>query len=161
MSKQKDTTQIGLDTKQSEALATELNILLANYQLYYQNTRGLHWNIKGKHFFELHVKFEEIYTDAQLKIDLIAERVLTLGFTPTHTFSDYLKNGKIKEGKNISDAKTAVDLIVSSLQTIIVLERNILKTADKLGDEGTLTLLTDFITQQEKEIWMYASWLKQ
>ena len=161
MSKQKNITQIGLDSKLSEALATELNVLLANYQLYYQNTRGLHWNIKGKHFFELHVKFEEIYTDAQLKIDLIAERVLTLGFTPTHTFSDYLKIGKIKEGKNISDAKTAVDLIVTSLQAIIIIERNILKTAEKLGDEGTLTLLTDFITQQEKEIWMYASWLKQ
>lgn len=161
MSKQKNITQIGLDSKLSEALATELNVLLANYQLYYQNTRGLHWNIKGKHFFELHVKFEEIYTDAQIKIDLIAERVLTLGFTPTHTFSDYLKIGKIKEGKNISDAKTAVDLIVTSLQAIIIIERNILKTAEKLGDEGTLTLLTDFITQQEKEIWMYASWLKQ
>lgn len=161
MSKLKSITQIGLDSKQSEALASELNVLLANYQLYYQNTRGLHWNIKGKHFFELHVKFEEIYTDAQLKIDLIAERVLTLGFTPMHTFSDYLKNAKIKEGKNITDAKTAVELIVNSLQTIIVLERAILKTADKLNDEGTLTLLTDFITQQEKEIWMYSSWLKQ
>jgi starvation-inducible DNA-binding protein len=161
MSKLKNITQIGLDSKASEALATELNTLLANYQLYYQNTRGLHWNIKGKHFFELHVKFEEIYTDAQLKIDMIAERVLTLGFTPLHTFSDYLKQSKIKEGKNINDAKTAVELIVNSLQTIIVLERAILKTADKLSDEGTTTLLTDFITQQEKEIWMYSSWLKQ
>lgn len=159
MSKVKSITQIGLDSKASEALATELNTLLANYQLYYQNTRGLHWNIKGKHFFELHVKFEEIYTDAQEKIDLIAERILTLGFTPLHTFSDYLKQSKIKEGKNISEAKTAVELIVNSLQTIIVLERAILKTADKLSDEGTTTLITDFIIQQEKEIWMYSSWL--
>lgn len=155
----KNNTQIGLDRKQSEALAIELNSLLANYQLYYQNTRGLHWNIKGKHFFELHVKFEEIYTDAQEKVDLIAERILTLGFTPVHTFSDYLKHATIKEGKNIHDAKEAVQLIVSSLQTIIILERAILKTAAALHDEGTTTLLTDFITQQEKEIWMYSSWL--
>ncbi len=155
----KNNTQIGLDRKQSEALAIELNSLLANYQLYYQNTRGLHWNIKGKHFFELHVKFEEIYTDAQEKVDLIAERILTLGFTPMHTFSDYLKHATIKEGKNIHDAKEAVQLIVSSLQTIIILERAILKTAAALHDEGTTTLLTDFITQQEKEIWMYSSWL--
>jgi starvation-inducible DNA-binding protein len=155
----KDNTQIGLDRKQSEALAIELNSLLANYQLYYQNTRGLHWNIKGKHFFELHVKFEEIYTDAQEKVDLIAERVLTLGFIPMHTFSDYLKHATIKEGKNIHEAKEAVELIVSSLQTIIILERAILKTAAALHDEGTTTLLTDFITQQEKEIWMYSSWL--
>lgn len=155
----KDNTQIGLDRKQSEALAIELNSLLANYQLYYQNTRGLHWNIKGKHFFELHVKFEEIYTDAQEKVDLIAERVLTLGFIPMHTLSDYLKHATIKEGKNIHEAKEAVELIVSSLQTIIILERAILKTAAALHDEGTTTLLTDFITQQEKEIWMYSSWL--
>lgn len=156
----KNVTAIGLDTKLSEKLATELNILLANYQLFYQNTRGLHWNIKGKHFFELHVKFEEIYTDAQEKIDLIAERILTLGFAPLHTFSDYLKNTSIKEGKNITEAKPAVDLIVNSLKTLITLERNILKTAGKLNDEGTITLLTDFITQQEKEIWMYSAWLK-
>lgn len=161
MSKKINTSQIGLEIKQSEILSKELNTLLANYQLYYQNSRALHWNIKGKHFFELHVKFEEIYTDAQLKIDLIAERVLTLGFTPMHTFSDYLKNAKIPEGKNITDAKNAVQLIVNSLQTIILQERKILSTAEKLKDEGTLTLLTDFITQQEKEIWMYASWLKQ
>lgn len=155
------TTSIGLDAKISETLTNELNTLLANYQLYYQNTRGLHWNIKGKHFFELHVKFEEIYTDAQEKIDLIAERILTLNFTPLHAFSDYLKNASLKEGKNISDAKQAVELIVDSLKTIIVLERNILKTAEQLNDEGTTTLLTDFITQQEKEIWMYSAWLNQ
>ena len=82
MSKLKNNTQIGLDSKKSEALANELNSLLANFQLYYQNLRGLHWNINGKHFFELHVKFEELYNDVQLKIDLVAERILTLGFSP-------------------------------------------------------------------------------
>ena len=152
---------IGLDIDQSKILAEQLNNLLANYSIFYQNTRGYHWNIKGEKFFELHVKFEEIYTDAQEKIDLIAERILTLGFTPLHTFSDYLKQSSIKEGKNISEAKPAVELIVNSLQTIIILERTILQTADTLNDEGTITLLTDFITQQEKEIWMYSSWLNQ
>ena len=161
MSKVNTLTAIGLDSILSKDLAEQLNVLLSNYQTYYQNTRGLHWNIKGKHFFELHVKFEEIYTDAQEKIDLIAERILTLGFTPLHSFSDYLKQSNIKEGKNISDAKVAVGLIVDSLQTIVVLERKILPIAEKLNDEGTITLLTDFITQQEKEIWMYSSWLKQ
>ncbi|MCB0506987.1 MAG: DNA starvation/stationary phase protection protein, partial [Bacteroidetes bacterium] len=146
MSKVNTLTAIGLDSILSKDLAEQLNVLLSNYQTYYQNTRGLHWNIKGKHFFELHVKFEEIYTDAQEKIDLIAERILTLGFTPLHTFSDYVKNSSIKEGKNISDAKVAVGLIVDSLQTIVVLERKILPIAEKLNDEGTITLLTDFIT---------------
>lgn len=70
-------TQLGLDPKQTEKLTTDLNLLLANFQVYYQNLRGLHWNIKGKNFFELHVKFEELYTDAQEKVDMIAERILT------------------------------------------------------------------------------------
>lgn len=154
-------SQIGLDKAQSAALAAGLNHLLANYQVYYQSLRGLHWNIKGPHFFELHIKFEELYNDAQLKIDEVAERVLTLGSTPLHTFADYLEHAEVPIGKNISEASEAVGLVLTSLRTIVTLERNLLEEADKLGDEGTLTLLTDFITQQEKTIWMYASWLNK
>lgn len=81
---------IGLSEEKSEILSTDLNKLLANFQRYYQNLRGIHWNIKGKRFFDLHVKFEELYTDANLKVDLIAERILTLGGVPLHTFEDYI-----------------------------------------------------------------------
>lgn len=157
----KNLTSIGLDKVKSEALANQLNDLLSNYQVFYQSLRGLHWNIKGKHFFELHVKFEELYTDAQLKIDEIAERILTLGFTPLHTFEDYLAKATVTVGKNIDEGKEGVALVVDSLQKIVILERSILSAANELGDEGTLTLLTDFITQQEKMIWMYASWLNK
>jgi len=68
---------IGLDAIKAKKLADLLNVLLANYQLFYINSRGFHWNIKGEKFFELHLKFEELYTDTQLKIDEIAERILT------------------------------------------------------------------------------------
>jgi starvation-inducible DNA-binding protein len=67
-----NTTILGLDKNKTDELANDLNVLLANFQVYYQNLRGLHWNIKGKNFFELHVKFEELYTDDQEKFDLIA-----------------------------------------------------------------------------------------
>ena len=90
---------IGLDANKAKKLAELLNVLLANYQLFYINSRGFHWNIKGEKFFELHLKFEELYTDTQLKIDEIAERILTLGHTPDHTFTDFLKLSKIKEQK--------------------------------------------------------------
>src|ERR1700741_3811543 len=96
----KNKNQIGLDTAGAEKLAKGLNKLLANYQLFYINTRGFHWNITGQKFFELHVKFEEMYTDALLKIDEIAERVVTLGYTPLHSYTDYLKTSDIKEQKN-------------------------------------------------------------
>ena len=83
---------IGLSAEKSQQLSYDLNSLLANFQRYYQNLRGIHWNIKGKRFFDLHVKFEELYTDANMKVDLIAERILTLGGIPQHTFEDYIEN---------------------------------------------------------------------
>ncbi|MCT4640593.1 MAG: DNA starvation/stationary phase protection protein [Bacteroidales bacterium] len=151
---------IGLDKVKAEQLAEKLNVLLANYQMYYQNLRGLHWNIKGKKFFELHLKFEELYNDAIVKIDEVAERVLTLGETPTHTYSDYIKNSIITEAKNVSDGDKGVEITLNNIKSILEIERSILPIAEDAQDEGTLTLLTDYITQQEKVAWMLASYLQ-
>lgn len=150
---------IGLDTKKTKDLAKDLNVLLANFQLYYQNLRGIHWNIKGKRFFDLHVKFEELYTDANLKVDMIAERILTLGETPLHTFEDYIKAGKVSVGENISEDEKAVQLIVSSLSELLKIERNILDKSANANDEGTNSMMSDFITEQEKTVWMMKAWL--
>lgn len=150
---------IGLDTKKTKALAEELNQLLANFQIYYQNLRGIHWNIKGRAFFDLHVKFEELYTDANTKVDEIAERVLTLGTTPLHTFEDYTKAAKVPVGKNISKDEDAVRLIVNSITELLKIERDILESAGNANDEGTNSMMSDFITEQEKTIWMMKAWL--
>lgn len=150
---------IGLDTKKTEGLANDLNQLLANFQLYYQNLRGIHWNIKGRAFFDLHVKFEELYTDANSKVDEIAERILTLGATPLHTFEDYSKAGKVPVGKNISKDEKAVQLIVDSLSELLKIERGILETSADANDEGTNSMMSDFITEQEKTVWMMKAWL--
>ena len=152
---------LGLETKKSELLATELNTLLANFQVYYQNLRGIHWNIRGRRFFELHVKFEELYTDATVKIDEIAERILTLGGTPLHTFSDYIAHSQVAIGKNVSKDDEAVQLIITSLSQLLVLERQLLLIADDANDEGTNSMMSDFITEQEKTIWMMKAWLDQ
>jgi len=152
-------TILGLDEKKSEKLVEELNVLLANFQVYYQNLRGLHWNIKGKSFFELHVKFEELYTDSQEKIDMIAERVLTLQGTPLHTFEDYIKESKVPVGKEVSKDEKAVKLVVSSLTELLKIEREILELSDDADDEGTNSMMSDFIAEQEKTIWMLNAWL--
>ena len=154
-----NTTVIGLDKEQTEKLISELNLLLANFQVYYQNVRGLHWNIKGKNFFELHVKFEEFYTDAQEKVDLIAERILTLQGTPLHTFDDYVKIAKVQIGKNISKDEEAVTLVVNSTSELLKIERIILELSDVAGDEGTNSMMSDFISEQEKMLWMMNAWL--
>ncbi|MCF1192064.1 DNA starvation/stationary phase protection protein [Mangrovimonas sp. AS39] len=150
---------IGLDEKNTKALATDLNMLLANFQVYYQNLRGIHWNIKGKRFFDLHAKFEELYTDANLKVDEIAERILTLGSTPLHTFEDYTNSAKVPVGKNISEDEKAVRLIVDSLTELLKIERDILGKSDEFDDEGTNSMISDFITEQEKTVWMMKAFL--
>lgn len=155
------TNKLGLPVKESESIVKELNVLLSNYQVFYQNLRGLHWNIRGKRFFDLHVKFEEMYNDAQLKIDLIAERVLTIGGVPMHTFEDYIKNNKLTIGKNISKDDEAVGLIADSLANLLKIERKILEASASINDEGTNSMMSDFITQQEKEIWMMNAYLDE
>lgn len=151
--------QIGLNKEKSKVLADGLNNLLANYMMFYQNTRGLHWNIKGDKFFELHLKFEELYTNLLLKVDEVAERILTLGATPFHTFNDYEAAAKIKCVKNVSDGKIGVQSILNAFEIIIVEQREILRLSADAGDEGTNALMSDYIREQEKLVWMYASFL--
>ena len=152
---------IGLNSETSKILSEKLNALLANYQVFYMNTRGFHWNIKGPQFFQLHSKFEELYTDSLLKIDEIAERILTLGQSPLHCFSDYNSQSNIKECKNISDSNKAVKTIVQGLQSLLSLERELLTSSNELGDEGTGALMSDYIREQEKAVWMYSAFLNQ
>ena len=151
----------GLTGKSSTEIAAKLNELLANYQLYYQNIRGFHWNIKGSDFFTLHVKFEELYNAAQLSIDEIAERILTLDAKPLHSYSDYLENSTVKEMKNVSDSKGTVEGVLNNLSIILEIEREILDMSANANDEGTNALMSDYITAQEKLVWMLSSFLKK
>jgi starvation-inducible DNA-binding protein len=153
--------RIGIDNVKAEHLAQKLNELLANYSIFYQNTRGYHWNIKGEKFFELHLKFEELYNDLLLKIDEVAERILTLGYTPFHNYADYQNISKIKESVQVSDGIKAVGDILTSFQIIIILQRELLSISADADDEGTNALMSDYIRAQEKIVWMYSSFLNQ
>ena len=153
------TTAIGLGKEASGQLAEQLNDLLANYSVFYQNTRGYHWNIKGDKFFELHAKFEELYNDLLIKIDEIAERILTLGHSPEHRYSSYNSISDISESTYVSDGYQAVNQILEAFKTVIVKQRAILDTSGDAGDEGTNALMSDYIREQEKLVWMYTAFL--
>ncbi len=152
-------TSIGLDAKHSAQLVHELNRLLANYSVFYMNVRGFHWNIRGERFFELHLKFEELYNDLQLKIDEVAERILTLGGIPDHSYTTYHNHASIEGVMNVADGRTAVRAVVTSLTELIVMQRSLMKTASEADDEGTSALMSDYIRQQEKMSWMYGAYL--
>ena len=151
---------IGLNAEYTSLLTERLNDLLANYQVFYQNVRGFHWNIKGNKFFELHVKFEELYTNLQEKIDELAERVVTLGGTPLHSFSDYLKTTEVQEVKNVSNDLEGVSSILSTFKLVITKQRELLRLSAEADDEGTNSLMSDYIREQEKLVWMYGAYLK-
>lgn len=151
--------KIGLNISMSKEIAESLNDLLANYQLFYMNTRGFHWNIKGEKFFELHLKFEELYNDLLLKVDEIAERILTLGGKPLHTYSDYIKLSAINEKSHMSGAYETVGSVLESFEILLRKQRVLLDMAGKVNDEGTNALMSDYIREQEKLVWMYNAFL--
>lgn len=153
--------RIGIERHKAQELSSMLNDLLANYQVFYTNVRGFHWNIKGEKFFELHVKFEDLYNDLNLKIDEIAERILTLGFEPEYRFSKYLQVSQIEEAIQTNDGLKNVESILDGLALFISKQRVILEKSGDANDEGTNGLMSDYIREQEKEIWMYSAFLNK
>jgi starvation-inducible DNA-binding protein len=153
--------KIGLKDREVVELVDHLNILLANYQIHYQKLRGCHWNVRGKQFFELHVKFEELYNNAQVTIDELAERILTLGKSPLSTYKDYIEASGIKEisTKGLSEEKM-VDAILEDFKDLINIERDVIENASSadVSDEGTADMITGFMKFKEKSTWMFRAW---
>lgn len=150
-----DFTQV--DAKVASDVTKELQVLLANFQLFYTNLRGFHWNVKGPFFKPLHEEYETMYDDSAAKVDEIAERILMLGQTPEHKFSEYLKVATIKETGVVSDGAEIAKIILDNLKTIIAQERKILAIASEGDDEATAAMMSDYIREQEKTIWFIVS----
>jgi DNA-binding ferritin-like protein (oxidative damage protectant) len=137
----------------------QLNQLLADYQIYYQNLRTLHWYAKGRTFFALHSKFEEYYNEASEVVDELAERIMMVGGNPVHTFAQYISTSKLQETKVISDGTKAVELVLSNNEYLLQTVKESFKLAGEADDEGTVALLSGLIGSTEKRIWMLKSFL--
>lgn len=144
-----------------EATIKGLNELLSDYQIFYQNLRGFHWNIQGEKFFELHKLFEAYYNSVNEKVDEIAERILTIGGTPLHTLADYISIAKLEVAQDLSDATSTVESTLKGLKHLIHKQHELIKLAQENGDEGTIALLGGFIGEQEKSAWMLKAYLKR
>lgn len=151
-----DFTKLNAET--SKNVVSALQQLLADYQVYYTNLRGFHWNVKGRDFFVMHAQFENMYNNASEKIDEIAERILMLDGVPAHNFSDYLKSSKVKESGYVSNGDEGVAHVMETISYFIQSERNILKLASETGDEATVAMMSDYIKEQEKLMWMLVSY---
>ncbi len=142
-------------------VVVELNTLLASYHVYYQKLRSFHWNILGKNFFDLHAKFEELYTNAQTKIDEIAERILTLKYHPISKMSDYLEISTVKESSPLLTDTEMIEILINDHKLILAQMKVVIDHANAAGDEGTIDLIGAYIRELEKASWMLNAWSKK
>lgn len=142
-------------------VVNSLQNLLADFQVYYTNLRNFHWNIKGRGFFQLHEHFESMYTDVADKVDEVAERILMLGGVPESKFSNYLKVARIAEMDSEINADATIMNILESLSHLIAEERKIIELAGEINDEVTVAQMSDYLVEQEKQVWMLTAFMSK
>ncbi len=149
---------MGIEKKKLAKVGKQLNILLATYSVYYQNLRSFHWHIRGSSFFDIHELFEEMYNDAKLKIDDLAERILTINQKPLGSMEDYLRISKINEAKDNMPDVNMVAVVLENHRILISIMRKAIKIASEINDEGTVDVMSGFLSSIEKTSWMLSAW---
>jgi starvation-inducible DNA-binding protein len=157
---EKSKNNVGLAQTGVHPVIAALGGLLADYQVFYTNLRGFHWNIAGDKFYELHALYEEYYDEIAEKIDEIAERIVMLGGTPANRFSDYLKIARVKEVSGVSDWKIGATNVLETLQALLGQLRALHGLAIQAGDTATIHWTNHGVISFEKKIWMLSAYLK-
>ncbi len=152
--------KLGYTHLETAEIVTNLNTLLANYHIHYQKLRNYHWNVEGPDFFELHEKFEEIYNEVKLNIDEVAERIRVFGKKPMSMLIEYLEVSEIKETSKQLNAFEMVQEVLNDFEILLSFMIDVTNASTKIGDAGTVDLMTSFIKQMEKRHWMFTAWLK-
>ncbi len=151
---------LNLDEKKMRDLNDQMNDLLSDYHVFYQNVRGFHWNVKGADFFILHEKFEELYTQLYQNIDDLAERIITIGYKPLHSYSKYLSQSIHKEVTDVSGEEETVVQVIKGLGVLSTSHRKVAQLAGEIGDIVTEDMLTNFVADLEKRMWMFTMYKK-
>jgi len=151
----------GIPAKQRVAITHGLSKLLADTYVVYLKTHNFHWNVEGPMFQTLHQMFMEQYTETWNAIDLIAERIRSLGEYAPGTYKEYAKLTRIKETDGVPRAEEMVKLLIEGQEAIVRTAREVLPIADEANDEPTLDLLTQRMQIHEKNAWMLRSLLKK
>ena len=138
-----------------ENQVNDLNVLLADLNVFYRKLQNYHWNIVGKDFFVIHEKLEEYYDEINEQIDEVAEHILMLGGEPLGTMQDYLNKACIKEAKNekIQD-NVMFENVIKDLETLLKKVTDIKKKADENSNYATSSLMDEYISNYIKKLWM-------
>lgn len=151
---------IGISQANREEIAQGLSRLLADTYTLYLKTHNFHWNVTGPMFQTLHLMFETQYNELALAVDLIAERIRSLGFPAPGTYKQYAQLSSIKEEEGIPAAKDMIRLLVEGQEAVVRTARSLYPSVEAASDEATADLLTQRIQLHEKTAWMLRSLLE-
>ncbi|WP_422614675.1 Dps family protein [Merismopedia glauca] len=151
---------IGIEEQERQKIAQGLSRLLADTYTLYLKTHNFHWNVTGPMFRTLHLMFEQQYNELALAVDLIAERIRTLGFPAPGTYSDYAKLSSITETLGVPKAEDMIRLLVEGQEAVVRTARSVFPITEKVNDEPTADLLTQRMQVHEKTAWMLRSLLE-
>ncbi len=143
----------------SNELIKEMNVQVSTWSVMYSKLHNYHWYVKGHHFFTLHGKFEELYNEATLHMDEIAERILTLGGNPVATMKEHLDQSVVDEASGKEDADKMVKVLVDDFGKIMKSLKKGMELAAKVGDDMTEDLLNATYQSIEKHQWMLNAFL--
>ena len=145
---------IGIATQDRLDIATGLKRLLADSYTLYLQTHNFHWNVTGPQFRELHLMFEEHYTELAVAVDDIAERIRTLGVVAPGTYKAFASLSSIEEVEDVPTASDMVKILNKSHEQVVKTCREVLKLAQEGDDESTAALVSDRMRIHEKTAWM-------
>lgn len=151
---------IGISKSHREDIAKGLSHLLADTYTLYLKTHNFHWNVTGPMFQTLHLMFETQYTELALAVDVIAERIRSLGFPAPGTYKQYAAMSSIKEQEGIPSAQEMIKLLVEGQEAVVRTARSLYPSVEAASDEATADLLTQRIQLHEKTAWMLRSLLE-
>jgi len=148
---------IGINAKQRTAIAEGLKVLLADSYTLYLQTHNFHWNVTGPQFRELHLMFEEQYTELATAVDLIAERIRTLDVHAPGTYKEFARLSNIKETDGVPAPADMLTILTKGHEQVVKTCRAVLKPAQDADDESTASLVSDRMRLHEKTAWMLRS----
>jgi starvation-inducible DNA-binding protein len=162
MSKNKPVAiNIGINDKDRKKIADGLSRMLADTYTLYLKTHNFHWNVTGPMFQTLHLMFMTQYTETWNAVDLVAERIRTLGFPAPGSYKQFAALTSIKESDGVPSAKEMIRQLVEGQETVARTAREVLPIADKAGDQPTVDLLSARMEVHEKNAWMLRSLLEE